>query len=67
MHLSALLFECSYIKRRELVQELNLGELLFGDGKDDCMNYRYGLSNGDLRGRIVSIQQSKEEDLKRGV
>ena len=42
-------------------------ELLFGDGKDDCMNYRYGLSNGDLRGRIVSIRQSKEEDLMRGV
>ena len=42
-------------------------ELFFGDGKDDYMNYRYGLSNGDLRGRIVSIQQSKEEDLKRGV
>ena len=31
------------------------------------MNYRYGLSNGDLRGRIVSIRQSKEEDLMRGV
>ena len=35
--------------------------------KDDYMNYRYGLSNGDLRGRIVSIRQSKEEDLMRGV
>ena len=49
--------------RRKLVQELNLGELLLGDGKDDCVNYRYGLSNNDLRDRIVSIRQSKEEDL----
>ena len=55
------------IKRRELVLEPNLRELLFGDGKDDCMNYRYGLSSGVLRGRIVFIRQSKEEDLMRGV
>ena len=56
-----------YKEKRVRVQELNLGKLLFEDGKDDCMNYRCGLSNGDLRGRIVSIQQSKEEDLMRGV
>ena len=54
-------------KEKRTVLEPNLGERLFGDGKDDCMNYRYGLSNGDLRGRIVSIRQSKEEDLMRGV
>ena len=54
-------------ERRGLVQELNLGAHLFGNGKDDCRNYRCGLSNGDLRDRIVSIRQNKAKDLKRGV
>ena len=42
-------------------------EHLFEDGKDDYRNYTYGLMNGDLRDKIVSIRQSRVEDPKRGL
>ena len=35
---------------------------LFEDGKDDKENYRYGLPNGNLGDKFVSIQQNKREE-----
>ena len=54
-------------KRKELVQEQNLGGHLYEDGKEDCENYRYRRSNIDLRDKIVSIRQSRAQEQIRGV
>ena len=49
-------------KRKELVQEQNLGGHLYEDGMEDCGNYRYRRSNVDLRDKIVSIRQSRAQE-----
>ena len=58
----------SLIKREKRTgQELKLWGHLYEFGKEDYENYRFVLSNGDLRNKIVSIRQSRVEDQKRGV
>ena len=54
-------------KRKELVQEQNLRGHLYEDGKDNYKIYRYGLSNVDLRDKIVSIRQSRAQEQIRGL
>ena len=49
-------------EKKGLVQELNPGKNFLEDGKDDYKNCRYGLSNGDLSNKIISIRQSRAEE-----